>query len=118
MPSYRYGGICEGGSYWHKFRRQEPICEFIVDFVCREAMVIVEIDGAYHEETANRDRERADVLEAGGYAVVRFTNAEVLTGVSRCWNQFARLSPLGWRLSPTPQCPHPALRADLSHRER
>ena len=29
----------------HKFRRQEPICEFIVDFVCREAMVIVEIDG-------------------------------------------------------------------------
>lgn len=62
-----------------KFRRQEPIGPYIVDFVCHEAGLITELDGSQHAETAARayDAVRTEVLEAGGFKVLRFWNNEV-----------------------------------------
>jgi very-short-patch-repair endonuclease len=61
-----------------KFVRQEAIGPYIVDFVCRERKLIIEVDGGQHAENA-RDRVRDDVLTAGGYRVLRFWNSDVLS---------------------------------------
>lgn len=61
-----------------KFRRQQPIGAFIVDFVCFECRVIVEVDGGQHAEEIAYDAQRTWWLEAQGYRVLRFWNNEVL----------------------------------------
>jgi very-short-patch-repair endonuclease len=62
-----------------KFRRQEPIGSYIVDFVCQEKRIIIEVDGSQHSVERERDRERDNWLEGQGYKVLRFWNNEVLT---------------------------------------
>ena len=61
-----------------KFRRQQPIGYFIVDFVCFECRVIVEVDGGQHAEQLHYDEQRTRWLEAQGYRVLRFWNNDVL----------------------------------------
>lgn len=61
-----------------KFRRQRPIGKYIVDFVCLEMSLIVEVDGGGHTEQSEKDRERAERLETQGFKVIRFWNDEVL----------------------------------------
>jgi very-short-patch-repair endonuclease len=61
-----------------KFRRQQPIGAFIVDFVCFERRVIVEVDGGQHSEQVPYDEQRTRWLEAQGYLVLRFWNNDVL----------------------------------------
>ena len=63
-----------------KFRRQHIIGDYIVDFVCLDVQLIVEIDGGYHNEPEQRelDRQRTNFLESKGFSVLRFTNEEVL----------------------------------------
>ena len=61
-----------------KFRRQQPIGPFIVDFVCFERRVIVEVDGGQHAEQVPYDEQRTRWLEAQGYRVLRFWNNDVL----------------------------------------
>ena len=61
-----------------KFRRQHPIGRFIVDFVCIEARVVVEIDGGQHAEQGLRDEARTAWLNGRGYRILRFWNNEVL----------------------------------------
>ena len=63
----------------HKFRRQQPLGPYIVDFVCLEARLIVEIDGGHHMTRAEYDAERTAWLEAQDFRVLRFWNHEVLT---------------------------------------
>ena len=60
------------------FRRQQIVDGFIVDFFCREAGLVVEVDGAVHEMQRDYDAERDQVLEVRGLRVLRFTNDEVL----------------------------------------
>jgi len=62
-----------------KFRRQYPIGEYIVDFVCKEIKLIIEIDGGQHNKNQNiiNDENRTKYLEAKGYKVIRFWNNEV-----------------------------------------
>jgi very-short-patch-repair endonuclease len=64
-----------------KFRGQQPIGPYIVDFVSFQRRLIVEIDGGQHNEdrTKERDEERTIRLEQRGYRIVRFWNNEVLT---------------------------------------
>jgi phosphoribosylformylglycinamidine synthase len=66
-----------------KFRRQHAIGPFIVDFVCIEQLLIVEVDGLIHEQADQHDRDvnRQAHLEGLGYRVLRFTNGEVLQSV-------------------------------------
>src|SRR3954447_724302 len=65
----------------YKFVRQEPIGPYFADFVCRESMLVVEVDGATRstEEELRRDANRTRFLEEKGYQVLRVLNHEVLT---------------------------------------
>ena len=60
-----------------KFVRQFPIGPYIADFACREAALIIELDGSQHADNA-ADEERTAFLNAEGYSVVRFWNNDVL----------------------------------------
>ena len=61
-----------------KFRRQHPIGPYVVDFVCLERRLIIEIDGGQHATIAEQDTRRTDWLESEGYRALRFWNNEVL----------------------------------------
>ena len=63
----------------HKFRRQAPIGPFIVDFVCIERRLVIEVDGSQHQEQIDYDEDRTRFIESEGYRVLRFWNNEVLT---------------------------------------
>ncbi len=63
--------------FGHRFRRQQPIGRYIVDFVCLEKRVIVELDGGQHMEQETYDAERTRWLEGRGYRVLRFWNNQV-----------------------------------------
>jgi len=60
-----------------KFRRQDAIGPYIVDFCCREIKLIVELDGMSHEEKADFDQGRQQWLQKQGYRVFRVTNWDV-----------------------------------------
>jgi len=60
-----------------KFRRQQPIGPFVVDFFCAQHKLIIEVDGSIHATQVERDRERQLLLEACGYRVVRITAHDV-----------------------------------------
>ena len=62
-----------------KFRRQQAIGPYVVDFFRAEFGLVIEIDGSQHaEEQAGYDRARTRWLEAKGYKVIRFWNNDVL----------------------------------------
>jgi len=64
----------------HRFRRQQQIGHYIVDFFCPKTRLIIEVDGSQHadEDNAWYDYHRTKWLESRGYRVVRFTNYDVL----------------------------------------
>src|SRR5262245_56758715 len=66
-----------------KFRRQVPRGSFIADFLCDEAMLIVEVDGSQHGDKAAEDGRRTEYLESLGYSVLRFWNLDVLQNTDR-----------------------------------
>ena len=59
------------------FRRQQVIDGFIVDFYCHAAVLGIEVDGEVHQQQADYDDQRDQVLTARGLRVLRFTNAEI-----------------------------------------
>jgi methylmalonyl-CoA mutase cobalamin-binding domain/chain len=65
----------------YKFRRQHIIGEYIVDFVCLEKRLIIEVDGSIHNglEQIEHDKQRTEWLESKGFKVVRYTNNQVLS---------------------------------------
>ncbi len=63
-----------------KFRRQEPVGRYIVDFACHEKRIVIEVDGGQHLDK-ERDEERDQWLKEQGYNVLRFWNNEVLTNI-------------------------------------
>ena len=73
-----------------KFRRQQPLGRYIVDFVCFEERLIVEVDGGQHLEQQCSDGERQRWLEAQGYRLLRFWNDEVLSRPSLVVEAIAR----------------------------
>jgi very-short-patch-repair endonuclease len=64
-----------------KFRRQQPIGHYIVDFVCLERRIIIEIDGGQHALEKEKDKAREDFLIEQGFAILRFWNHEVLQSI-------------------------------------
>jgi len=64
-----------------KFRRQQPIGRFIVDFYCYEVKLVVELDGNSHFSQDEYDESPTEWLESQGYRVIRFTNVEVMTNM-------------------------------------
>lgn len=65
----------------YKFRRQHIVGEYIVDFICLEKRLIIEVDGAIHNDLAQieHDKQRTEWLESKGLKVIRFTNNQVLS---------------------------------------
>ncbi len=63
------------------FRRQVPIANYIVDFVCHAARLVIELDGGQHFSDGQEavDGQRSDVIEAKGFRVLRFSNHDVMT---------------------------------------
>ena len=61
-----------------KFRRQQPFDGYILDFVCLEAKLVIEIDGGQHAGQIDYDEQRTRYLETAGFTVLRFWNNEVL----------------------------------------
>jgi len=70
LRAHRYGG--------HKFKRQQPIGPYIVDLVCFDARLVIEIDGGQHADETERDSARDAWLAREGFRVLRFWNNEVL----------------------------------------
>ena len=62
-----------------KFRRQRPLGPYVVDFVCLEKRLVIEVDGGQHGIRVSQDAERDAWLAREGYTVLRFWNDEVLT---------------------------------------
>ena len=83
LPERRFWALIlpwrDSGLHW---RRQAPIGPYVVDFVCKRAKLIVEIDGETHFSEAGlaHDGHRTAYLEGRGYRVLRFTNGEVMGG--------------------------------------
>jgi very-short-patch-repair endonuclease len=60
-----------------QFRRQYALGRYIVDFICLQQRLIIEIDGGQHNDQQTYDAKRTTWLEAQGYRVLRFWNNEV-----------------------------------------
>jgi very-short-patch-repair endonuclease len=61
-----------------KFRRQHPFENYILDFVCLDLSLVIEVDGSQHAEDKQYDDQRTERLIAAGFRVLRFWNNEVL----------------------------------------
>jgi very-short-patch-repair endonuclease len=70
-------------SNW-KFSRQRPVLKYIADFMCKDLLLIIEVDGFTHQwdETYEKDRNKEKDLELAGFKVLRFHDAEVLNDIN------------------------------------
>ena len=66
----------------YRFLRQYIIGNYIVDFICREKKIIIEIDGGQHSENVDYDIARTKFLESKGYKVIRFWNNDIDNNIS------------------------------------
>lgn len=95
------------------FCRQVPIGPYIADFVCHEARLVIELDGAQHGEADAMafDTRRSALLAEEGYRVVRFWNREIVDTLEGVLHRIAaalgRADP-DWldRVPPSPTLPH------------
>ena len=62
-----------------KFRVQHPVESFIVDFYCPQHRLVIELDGAIHDQQAEYDAARTEKLHHLGYRVIRFNNQDVMS---------------------------------------
>ena len=82
-----------GGKAGAKFRRQHPVGPYVVDFYCREARLIVEIDGEAHDRADRpaRDEARLTFLSEQGYRIVRIAARRVMADVDAVAEAIAAL---------------------------
>lgn len=66
-----------------QFRRQRPVLNYIADFMCKDLLLIIEVDGYTHnfEETIEKDFKKEKALEQVGFKVMRFQDEEVLNDI-------------------------------------
>ncbi|WP_299114644.1 DUF559 domain-containing protein [uncultured Winogradskyella sp.] len=80
-------GSLRGKKLGAKFRQQHLINDFIVDFVCLDKKLIIEVDGKIHDFKIEEDKARTERLENDGYKVIRFKNEEVLGNIDVVLNK-------------------------------
>ncbi|MBL7871180.1 MAG: DUF559 domain-containing protein [Cyclobacteriaceae bacterium] len=68
----------------YPFRRQRPVLNYIADFMCKDLMLIIEVDGITHhdQKVLENDQRRQADLEHAGFTVLRFTDNEVLKNMT------------------------------------
>jgi very-short-patch-repair endonuclease len=73
LRDHRLGGFA--------FRRQVPIADFVADFVCHDAKLVIELDGGQHysDDGEKADIARSAMIEAKGFRVLRFSNHDAMT---------------------------------------
>ena len=93
--------------YWQvdgcKFRRQQPVGPYIVDFVCLQKRLIVELDGGQHAERANYDGNRDAWLRDQDFVVLRFWNNDVMQNIDGVMEKIVEKLKSTPYLSPSPQ---------------
>ncbi|HEY1136089.1 MAG TPA: endonuclease domain-containing protein [Xanthomonadaceae bacterium] len=72
-----------------KFRRQHPYSDYILDFVCLERQLVIEVDGGQHAES-DSDARRDAKLAAAGFTVLRFWNHDVLADIHAVGDEILR----------------------------
>ena len=83
-----------------KFKRQKPIGRYVVDFVCLEAKLIIELNGGQHAENTDYDKERDAWLSKQGYTVLTFWDNELMGEMESVLEQI--------RLAMLPPLPNPS----------
>ena len=80
----------------YRFCRQKPIGNYIVDFYCLKAKIVIEVDGGIHLNRENRenDRNKDEYLKTLNLCVLRFTNQEVLIDIEKVVNKIENKIPL------------------------
>jgi very-short-patch-repair endonuclease len=102
-----------------KFRRQQPIAGFIVDFFCAERSLVLEVDGGVHDEQRDADQERTAILEGRGLRVLRIRNEDLTPeNVRRLIEETSPPGPLsmngeGGTTSPSSGTPSPFMERGL-----
>jgi very-short-patch-repair endonuclease len=86
-----------------KFRRQQPIGAYVVDFLCPEKKLIVELDGGQHQERVGYDTVRDAWLKSEGYIVLRYWNNEVIGNLEGVLEDIGRATGVFAEASPSPQ---------------
>ena len=61
-----------------KFRRQQPLGPYVVDFCCQERRLVIELDGGQHADRVEKDQERERQMAEAGFQTLRFWNNDVL----------------------------------------
>ncbi len=89
LRAHRLGG-------W-KFKRQQPIGRYVVDFVCFDAKLVIELDGRQHADATDADAARDAWLGSQGFRVLRFWNNDVLSNLDGVLTMIAS------HLSPSPR---------------
>ena len=89
-----------------RFQRQKPLGNYIADFFCADAKLVIEIDGSGHGEEKQQkiDKERTEYMESVGLKVIRFTNQEVnrkFIGVCLEINRVVKERMEKWTLPPS-----------------
>jgi very-short-patch-repair endonuclease len=86
-----------------KFRRQQPLGNYIVDFVCLEKRLIIEVDGGQHAEDANYDTDRDAWLRNQSFVILRFWNNDVLKNIDGVMEVIVKNLQSTPYLNPSPQ---------------
>ena len=79
--------------YGYEIRRQYPIDDYVVDFICRDKKIIIEVDGGQHNEKTNieADNVRTKHLENKGYKVIRFWNNDIDKNIDGVYRELMRV---------------------------
>lgn len=70
-----------------KFKRQKPMGRYVVDFVCLERKLVIELDGGQHADNIEYDHERDAWLRSEGYTVLRFWNNQLMENMDGVLDQ-------------------------------
>lgn len=83
--------VLRNNIYGYHFRRQHVIDNFIVDFVCLSHLLVIEVDGEIHNQQAERDTERQNILEQLGFRVLRFSSEDVINNSKSVLNKILEI---------------------------
>lgn len=94
-----------GAQLGFKFRRQHPFLNFVLDFVCLELKLVVELDGSQHADAQSYDDYRTKCLNDAGYIVLRFWNNQVIEELENVLEEIYRqieLRKMAFNRNPSP----------------
>ena len=91
--SYLWSMLRNRQMYGFKFRRQHQFGDYIADFYCHEAQLVIECDGSIHQTNENwqHDQARDAYMVGQGLRVLRFTNEDVLNNTDEVMRKITEL---------------------------